>query len=248
MASNSYYGNSDQNYQQGNQQNYQQQQQSQIGGPGHNPNESYGASYGQPAPYGQGSYDQQGPGQYGGYQGDTSTYQGQGQGQGQVQGGGDNGQTFAAQQTYADGSRDQKYDAQGNPILPNGERGLLGDLAGAAGGAYLGHKAGHGFLGAIAGGIGAHLLGDVMGKNKHNKYGSQQGFGGGLFGRRDIDPNDVGAGAGVPQAGYGQVPESQQGYHGQQSHQSQQQQFGQQGATGGFQGAGDQAYGQNYGR
>lgn len=98
-----------------------------------------------------------------------------------------------AHHTYADGSREQKYDSQGNPILPNGERGLLTDLAGAAGGAFLGHKAGgHSILGAIAGGISAHLIGDAVQKPQNpgqypKPQGQHQGGFGQLFGRRDVD-------------------------------------------------------------
>lgn len=176
------------------------------------------------------------------------------------------GQTFA-DQVYPDGSRDQQYDAQGNPVLPNGERGLLTDLIGAGAGGYLGHKQGHGIMGALAGGIGAHLLSNAMGGGKHSgghhsggggMMGSMMGgMGGGMLGsmlggggrRRDIDGNELPDDG----TGYGQVDQQQynqnqnQQYDQQYSQQQQpqydpqyqgQQQYDQPGQYGGYQGQG----------
>lgn len=200
-------------------------------------------------PYGQSPYEsgQQG---YGGQNQNYDHQQQQNYGgygaQNQQQG----GATFA-EQAYPDGSREQKYDAQGNPVLPNGERGLLGDLAGAAGGAFLGHKAGgHSFLGAIAGGIGAHLLGDTMGSsNGRPSYGRPQqgGMLGGMFGRRDIDGTADGSQENFngQSQGYGQVDYQQQGQYNQGPYGGNHQQGGQ---YGGGPGGDNQAYGQNYGQ
>lgn len=171
MASSSYYGND------GGANTKQQIQ---------NANQTYGASYGSEQTYGQqGSYDA-------GQSGLNSTYSGQQASYDQSNPG---GQTYADQQqqysqapqdiTYGDGSREQKYDAEGNPVLPNGERGLLTNLAGAGAGAYFGHKQGHGIMGALAGGIGAHLLSGALGSNKHrpnHHYGGGGGGGGGMLG------------------------------------------------------------------
>merc|ERR1711939_711236 len=44
------------------------------------------------------------------------------------------------------------YDPNAPPMTEQ-DRGLLGAMAGGAGGAFLGHKAGHGFLGTIGGAI-----------------------------------------------------------------------------------------------
>lgn len=192
------------------------QQQQQVGYD-QNANASYGASYGQQQQQ-QPSYEQ------GGY--------------GASQSGGGGGQTYA-DQVYADGSRDQQYDASGNPVLPNGERGLLTDLAGAGAGAFLGHKAGHGFLGAIAGGIGAHLLGDAMKKPSYGRPG-------GMFGRRDMDDSSQQAGDGQ---GYGQVDQqyqqSNQQYAGYPSSTEAQNQGPAYGQAPYDQ---NQTYGQNYGQ
>ncbi|KAI1134642.1 carbohydrate-binding module family 50 protein [Hypoxylon sp. FL0543] len=50
-----------------------------------------------------------------------------------------------------------------------GERGLMGGLAGAAAGAYGGHKMGHGVLGAIGGAIAGHKLEDFVHDRKEKK-------------------------------------------------------------------------------
>jgi len=61
-----------------------------------------------------------------------------------------------------------------NPTDPaaqaEGDRGLMGALAGGAAGYYGGNKlGGHGFLGAITGAFAGHKLEE---KHKHGKHGS----------------------------------------------------------------------------
>ncbi|KAI1098170.1 carbohydrate-binding module family 50 protein [Jackrogersella minutella] len=51
----------------------------------------------------------------------------------------------------------------------DGERGLMGGLAGAAAGAYGGHKMGHGVIGAIGGAVAGHKLQDYVHDRKEKK-------------------------------------------------------------------------------
>lgn len=201
------------------QQNYGQQDQ----------NASYGADYGQ-TPHSNYNQSQGYP------------QQGQSQGYSQQQG---QPQTYA-EQAYPDGSREQKYDQQGNPVLPNGDRGLLSDLAGAGVGAFAGHKAGgHAILGALAGGIGAHLIGDAVQKphNQGQYPRPQQGGFGKLFGRRDMDGNDMDGNNGPGQM----YPDSnayggQGGPGGPGGYGQQQQHYGGPGGNGGPGGYGEQQH------
>ena len=54
----------------------------------------------------------------------------------------------------------------------------MGAVTGGAGGAFLGHKAGHGFLGAIAGAISGSLAEDEFKKHRQQ---NQQGGGSGRW-------------------------------------------------------------------
>ncbi|KAI1081314.1 carbohydrate-binding module family 50 protein [Whalleya microplaca] len=51
----------------------------------------------------------------------------------------------------------------------DGERGLMGGLAGAAAGAYGGHKMGHGVIGALGGALAGHKLQDFVHDRKEKK-------------------------------------------------------------------------------
>jgi len=80
---------------------------------------------------------------------------------------------------------------QTNPNDPNsqeGDRGLMGAIAGGIGGGMLGGKANHGFLGTLAGAFAGHKAEDAWknrrksGENQHNQgYGGSSGYGGGRY-------------------------------------------------------------------
>ncbi|KAI1473029.1 carbohydrate-binding module family 50 protein [Daldinia caldariorum] len=107
--------------------------------------------YGHP-PYGQQGHEQQGYGQQG-YGQPSYGQQGYGQqGYGERQGGG----PYQSGPPNAGPGED-------------GERGLMGGLAGAAAGAYGGHKMGHGVIGAIGGAIVGHKLQDFVHDRKEKK-------------------------------------------------------------------------------
>jgi len=78
-----------------------------------------------------------------------------------------------------------------NPNDPNsqeGDRGLMGAIAGGIGGGMLGGKANHGFLGTLAGAFAGHKAEDAFknrrksGENQHHQgYGGSSGYGGGKY-------------------------------------------------------------------
>ncbi|KAI0888525.1 carbohydrate-binding module family 50 protein [Annulohypoxylon maeteangense] len=79
-----------------------------------------------------------------------------------------------------DGYGDRYDERQHHPTYPgpgpqnaapgeDGERGLMGGLAGAAAGAYGGHKMGHGVIGAIGGAVAGHKLQDYVHDRKERK-------------------------------------------------------------------------------
>lgn len=84
---------------------------------------------------------------------------------------------------------------QTNPNDPNsqeGDRGLMGAIAGGIGGGILGGKANHGFLGTLAGAFAGHKAEDAWkdrrksGENQHHGshhggYGGSSGYGGGKY-------------------------------------------------------------------
>ena len=86
------------------------------------------------------------------------------------------------QQGYQDPNAPQ-YDpnAPVDPNAPEGERGLMGALAGGAGGYFLGHKANHGILGMLGGAFAGSKAEDKF-KEHHHHEGSQQGGGGSSWG------------------------------------------------------------------
>jgi len=67
--------------------------------------------------------------------------------------------------------------ATGQPLPPGaeGDRGLMGALAGGAAGAYGGHKMGHGFIGGVGGAVAGSMLEDAYKKkNKKDKKEKKQ--------------------------------------------------------------------------
>lgn len=90
------------------------------------------------------------------------------------------GQQGQGQQGYPQTARQSSdpnapnYDPNAPPMTES-DRGLLGAMAGGAGGAFLGHKAGHGFLGTIGGAILGSIGEDFAKKKKHG--GSSWGGG-----------------------------------------------------------------------
>ncbi|KPI38560.1 uncharacterized protein AB675_4253 [Cyphellophora attinorum] len=139
--------------------------------------------------------------QFGGYnqsnpQGHSDYYGGY---QGQQQQGGGQNDAYAQNQAWMNNQGSQQQGQQGtqaypqtarqssDPNAPNydpsappmteSDRGLLGALAGGAGGGFLGHKAGHGFLGTIGGAIMGSITEDFAKKKKHG--GSSWGGSGG---------------------------------------------------------------------
>merc|ERR1711939_768524 len=100
-------------------------------------------------------------------------HQGQGQGQGQGQ------QQYPQTARQSSDPNAPNYDPNAPPMTEQ-DRGLLGAMAGGAGGAFLGHKAGHGFLGTIGGAIMGSIAEDMA---KKKKKGSSS-WGGSSWGGR----------------------------------------------------------------
>lgn len=73
------------------------------------------------------------------------------------------------QQGYGGGGGGGSYPSQNPGPGEDGERGLMGGLAGAAAGGYGGHKMGHGVIGAIGGAIAGHKLQDFVHDRKEKK-------------------------------------------------------------------------------
>ncbi|RMD40027.1 hypothetical protein DV735_g5111, partial [Chaetothyriales sp. CBS 134920] len=134
------------------------------GGPGGQGPPQGGPGYG-PPPGQQQQYGQQGYGGGGGYgqQGGPPPPQGYNQGGGAQYGQGYN-QQGGQYQGYAEGYNAGSGGAQQDGSNPGGEgeRGLLGALAGGAAGAYGGHKVNHGFLGTIGGAIAGSFAEDAV--------------------------------------------------------------------------------------
>lgn len=61
------------------------------------------------------------------------------------------------------------YQSRPPPNVDEGDRGIMGALAGGAAGAYGGHKMGHGFLGAVGGAFAGHKLEDAYKDHREEK-------------------------------------------------------------------------------
>jgi len=77
------------------------------------------------------------------------------------------------------------YRDPNDPNSQEGDRGLMGAIAGGIGGGMLGGKANHGFLGTLAGAFAGHKAEDAWknrrksGENQHQQgYGGSSGYGG----------------------------------------------------------------------
>jgi hypothetical protein len=102
--------------------------------------------------------------------------------------------SYAAQQdqwaSSTGGAQGHQHGQQANPNDPyrdpndpnsqEGDRGLMGALAGGIGGGILGGKANHGFLGTLAGAFAGSKAEDAWkAKRKSGENQHQQGYGGG---------------------------------------------------------------------
>ena len=119
-----------------------------------NPQQPYGGGPG--GGYGGGPGGGYGGGPGGGYGGPPASGYGGGPGGGYGGPGGPGGERYPSPHNAG-------------PDGPDGERGLMGGLAGAAAGAYGGHKMGHGVIGAIGGAIAGHKLQDFVNDRKEKK-------------------------------------------------------------------------------
>lgn len=77
---------------------------------------------------------------------------------------------------YAQG----QYGATDPAAAQEGDRGLMGAVAGGLGGHYMGGKAGHGIIGTLAGAFMGSKLEDKY-KESHHKPQGQQGYGNGRW-------------------------------------------------------------------
>ncbi|KAI0601542.1 carbohydrate-binding module family 50 protein [Biscogniauxia sp. FL1348] len=78
---------------------------------------------------------------------------------------------YAAQQQPGYGNGPQ-YGNQSGPQGAEGDRGLMGAVAGGAAGGFGGHKMGHGVLGAVGGAIAGHLAEEFI-KDKREEHHQQ---------------------------------------------------------------------------
>lgn len=194
----------------GSQQGYPHQQSGGGYGGYNDPSQNFGPprradSFGPPS-HGGFQHGQAG-GQYGSY--DASNPQGHSNYYGQQQGGGQQNDAYAANQAWMNnnqGGQQQggygggqgtdaypqtarqssdpnapNYDPSAPPMTEQ-DRGLLGAMAGGAGGAFLGHKAGHGFLGTIGGAIMGSIAEDMAKKKKGSHSGGGSSWGGSSWG------------------------------------------------------------------
>ncbi|KAI9710566.1 MAG: hypothetical protein M1820_002702 [Bogoriella megaspora] len=83
----------------------------------------------------------------------------------------------ANQDYYNQGPPAEYAHAPGAPPPAEGERGLMGALAGGAAGGYGGHKMGHGLIGGLAGAYAGHKLEDGIKEKKKKKKNKQDGYG-----------------------------------------------------------------------
>lgn len=103
---------------------------------------------------------------------------------GQVQG---NNSYAAQQEQWAASSGEPQGHQHGqqpaDPNNPEGDRGLMGAIAGGIGGGFLGGKANHGFLGTLAGAFAGHKAEDAWkDRRKDNHHGGSSHHGGSHYG------------------------------------------------------------------
>lgn len=81
------------------------------------------------------------------------------------------GEDVAAFRTHYEQPHGPLDPAIGQPA-PEGDRGVMGALAGGAAGAFAGHRVHHGFLGGVGGAVAGSMLEDAY--KKHSKEGKKQ--------------------------------------------------------------------------